>query len=136
MELRLTLIQQRDVRSAEGEQMRVKLTIEDDSGRTYRGEVVLDSRGSAKTVERRGPRPKPKHISSDPKKPTRALKHLHEKGIFKTERNLGEVETELGKMDCNFPKPSLAMALERADFLTRRGTRRNYRWIQRYKPDA
>ncbi|HEX4542491.1 MAG TPA: hypothetical protein VH114_04935 [Candidatus Acidoferrum sp.] len=114
--------------------MRVRLTIEDDSGRTYHGEVVLDPQGSAKKVQRK--EQGPKHASSHPKKPTQALKHLHEKGIFKTEQNLGKVEAELGKMDCNFPKPSLAKALERADFLTRRGTRGNYRWIQRYKPGA
>src|SRR5713101_7536006 len=101
--------------------MRVRLTIEDDSGPTYHGEVVLDSQGSAKKVPRK--QPKTKHASGDPKKPTQALKHLHEKGIFKAERNLGEVESELGKMDCNFPKASLAKALERADFLTSRGTR-------------
>jgi len=112
--------------------MRVKLTVEDNSGRTYRGEAVLDLQSSAKRVQRK--EPKAKHASSDPTEPTPALKRLHEKGIFKTERNFGEVESELAKMDCNFPKASLAKALARADFLTRRGTRGNYRWIQRYKP--
>ncbi|MBZ5703542.1 MAG: hypothetical protein LAN84_17055 [Acidobacteriia bacterium] len=114
--------------------MKVTLTIEDDSGRTYHGEVALGLQGVSKKILRK--KPKPQRVSADPKKPTQALKHLHEKGIFKTERNLGEVESELGKMDCNFPKASLAKALERADFLTRRGTRGNYRWIQRYKPGA
>ena len=114
--------------------MKARLTIEDDSGRTYSGEVVLTSQGSAKKIQRKGP--KPKLASSDPKKPTSALRHLHEKGVFKAQRNLGEVETELSMIDCNFLKASLAKALERADFLTRRGTRGNYSWIQRYKPGA
>ncbi len=114
--------------------MRVSLTIEDDSGRTYHGEVVLHPRGSAKKGQRK--EPKAEHAPADPKKPTQALSHLHKRGIFRTERNLKQVEVELGKMDCNFPKASLAKALERADFLTRRGARGNYRWIQRYKPGA
>src|SRR6266436_5391082 len=114
--------------------MKVKLTIEDDSGRTYHGEVVLDSQGSGKTVQRA--EPNPKHASPNLKKPTPALKHLHEKGIFKTRRSFGEVEAELEKIECNFPKPSLAKALDRAEFLTRHGTRGSYHWIQRYKPGA
>lgn len=116
--------------------MRVKLSIEDDAGRTYQGEIVLDSQGSQKTARRRKAAPKHAHGSSDPTKPAQALKHLHNKGIFKTERNLAAVESELGELDCNFPKASLAKALERADFLTRRGSRGSYRWIQRYKPGA
>jgi hypothetical protein len=114
--------------------MKIRLAIVDDSGRTYHGELLLDPIGSTKRVQR--DRSETKTASVDPKKPTQALKHLHERGIFKTERNLGEVESELGKMDCNFPKASLAKALERAEFLTRHGRRGNYRWIQRYKPGA
>lgn len=114
--------------------MMVGLTIEDDSGRTYHGEVEMALQGVSKKVRRKAPQPQ--SASAEPKKPTQALKHLHEKGIFKTERTLGVVEAELGKMDCNFPKASLAKALARADFLTRRGTRGNYRWIQRFKPGA
>jgi hypothetical protein len=113
--------------------MKVRLTIEDDSGRTYHGEIVLDSRGSSRATREKAT---PKHSPSDPTNPTQALKHLHQKGIFKTERDLGAVEGELAKIDCNFPKPSLAKALSRADFLTRRGSRGTYRWIQRYKPGA
>src|SRR5882762_2163530 len=48
--------------------MKVRLTIEDDSGRTYHGEVVLDSRGSAKKVEQK--QPDTKHTSRDPKGPS------------------------------------------------------------------
>jgi hypothetical protein len=118
------------------EGMKVSLTIEDDSGRTYRGEVVLDSRGTVKVAREKPTRKHPLHQPSDPTNPTQALKHLHQKGIFKTERDLGAVEGELTKIDCNFPKPSLAKALARADFLTRRGSRGTYRWIQRHKPGA
>jgi len=114
--------------------MKVRLMIEDDSGRTYSGEVALDSHGFAKKVQQK--QPKTKQAPGGPKKPTEALQHLFEKGLFKAELSLGKVESELGKIDCNFPKASLAKALERADFLTRRGTRGNYRWIQRHKPGA
>jgi hypothetical protein len=111
--------------------MKVSLTIEDDSGQTYHGEVMLDSRGSTRATREK---PSPKHAPSDPKQPADALKLLHKKGIFKTERDLREVEAELSKIDCNFQKASLAKALARADFLTRRGSRGAYRWIQRHKP--
>lgn len=114
--------------------MRVRLTIEDDSGRTYHGELVLGSQGTAKKASRK--EPKMPHVSASPTKPAQALRHLHAQGIFKAERTLKGVEAELEKMDCNFPKASLAKALELAKFLTRRGTRGKYRWIQRYKPGA
>ncbi|MGH9427353.1 MAG: hypothetical protein ACRD2L_13750 [Terriglobia bacterium] len=113
--------------------MKVRLTIEDDAGRTYHGQVVLVSRHATKSARKKSA---PRHASGDPRTPAQALKLLHTQGIFKTERTLRVVETELAKMDCNFPKASLAKALERADFLTRRGTRGNYRWIQRFKPGA
>ena len=114
--------------------MKARLTIEDDSGRTYHGDVALRLQGVSRKKNRK--EAEPQRATTDPKKPAQALKHLHEKGIFKTERTLGVVEAELGKMDCNFPKASLAKALERADFLTRRGSRGNYRWIQRFKSGA
>lgn len=132
--LRFALIRQEARELFAGGNMRVRLTIEDDSGRLYHGDFDLSPRDAAKLSPRKETRPR--RTSADPKKPTQALKHLHQKGVFKTERALGVVETELGKIDCNFPKASLAKALERADFLTRRGTRGNYRWIQRFKPET
>lgn len=117
--------------------MRVKLSIEDDSGRTYQGEIILNSLQSSKVATPvRQPRATTHKAGPDPTSPMEALKHLHLRGIFKSERSLEAVETELGKIDCNFPKSSLATALSRADFLTRRGSRRRYRWIQKYKAGA
>jgi len=64
------------------------------------------------------------------------LRKLHQKNVFKTEKEFKVVEEELAKIDCNFPKPSLAKALERAGFLTRHGKRGSYRWIQKYPPGS
>jgi hypothetical protein len=108
--------------------MKVILKIEDDSGRIYQGEILLGAQGAAKKIQRK----KEKHaVSESPRTPARSL---HAQGVFKSERALAVVEAELAKIDCNFPKASLAKALERADFLTRRGTRGSYRWIQKFNP--
>jgi hypothetical protein len=111
--------------------MKVILKIEDDSGRIYQGEILLSAQGEAKKIQRK----KEKHaVSESPRTPAQALRSLHAQGVFKSERALAVVEAELAKIDCNFPKASLAKALERADFLTRRGTRGSYRWIQKFNP--
>ncbi len=113
--------------------MKVRLSVEDDAGRTYEGELVLTRKaGHGKT--RHSAKPRMSHVPSSPKKPSDALKALHVGGVFASERNFGAVESALAKIHCNFPKASLAKALERARFLTRRGKRGNFRWIQRFKP--
>jgi hypothetical protein len=110
--------------------MRVTVHIEDDSGQTYEGELVLSRapKGTKASAPRRKAAP-----TGTPTTPTEGLKQLHRLGIFKSERSLGAVDSELSKIDCNFPKASLAKALERADFLTCKGKRGDYRWIQRFK---
>jgi hypothetical protein len=115
------------------EKMKVRLSVEDDAGRTYEGELVLTkTAGNSKT--RHSAKLKASSVPSSPKKPSDALKALHVGGVFASERNLGAVELALANIHCNFPKASLAKALERAPFLTRRGKRGNFRWIQRFKP--
>jgi len=112
--------------------MKVTLKIEDDSGRTYEGNLVLTPHAAANRIEKKKSNRSP--VANAPRTPTAALKHLHAQGVFRLERTLAAVEADLSKIDCNFPKASLAKALERAGFLTRRGKRGNYRWVQKYKP--
>jgi len=109
--------------------MKVMLIVQDDSGRTFEGEAILSPTRKAvkQTSNRRAP-----SGSTNPRTPTQGLKHLHAHGFFKTERDLGAVEGELAKVECHFPKSSLATALDRANFLTRRGSRGNYRYIQKF----
>ena len=67
-------------------------------------------------------------------KATDAVKAAYEKGVFKTEQNLGAIEKALAGLEFNFPKSTLMMALGSASYLTRRGKTGNFRWIQKYKP--
>jgi len=121
--------------------MRLSFKLEDDSGHTYEGD--LDLRPKPPTARRSSGKQKMRVSAhtvpppgDHPRTPADALRRLHQKSVFKIERDLQAVEEELGKIDCNFPKASVAKALERAEFLTRHGKRGSYRWIQKYPPGS
>lgn len=114
--------------------MKVSVLVEDDSGQQYRGEIILKPHHRGKMATSQEKAAGHAHASSKPPKPKHALRTLHEKGVFRTEKTFGAVEQEVAKLECNFPKPTLMMALGSAPFLTRRGTKGNFRWIQKYKP--
>jgi len=126
--------------STGGLTVRVSLIVKDNSGNVFEGEADLElKRRSIRSAIAKptSPRPSPAAAThGHPRTPTDALRRLHQKSVFKLEREFKAVEKELAKIDCNFPKPSLAKALERADFLTRHGKRGSYRWIQKYPPGA
>ena len=63
---------------------------------------------------------------------TEALKMLWEEGFFRSWRKIGNIEATLAKTGHHFSDPELGMALKRARFLTRRGKRRSYEYIQKY----
>src|SRR5208337_4763503 len=111
--------------------------VQDNSGNVFEGKVDLHLKKQGIKFAAVSPAPASlpaAATTSHPRTPTDALRRLHQKGVFKAEREFKAVEEELAKIDCNFPKPSLAKALERADFLTRHGKRGGYRWIQKYPP--
>lgn len=60
-----------------------------------------------------------------------ALEMLWQEGVFRTWHNFGQILTILSKRENNFSKPELALALRRASFLTRRGSRGSFEYIQR-----
>src|SRR6516225_3078433 len=98
--------------------MKLSFMLEDDSGHVFQGSVDLRPKGStAKSYSTKHKMREPAHTASapadHPRTPSDALRRLHQKNIFKTEREFESVEGELGKIDCNFPKASLAKALER-----------------------
>ena len=121
--------------------MKLSFVLTDDSGHVFEGDAHLRLKGSTakpsstKHTIQKSARSVPGH-ADHPRTPTDALQRLHYKSVFKIEREFQAVEEELGKIDCNFPKPSLAKALERAKFLTRHGKRGSYRWIQKYPPGS
>ena len=60
-----------------------------------------------------------------------ALEILWYDGIFKSWLKFNQVSQVLEKRGNNFSKPELALALRRAKFLTRRGIKRSYEYVQR-----
>jgi hypothetical protein len=62
---------------------------------------------------------------------TQQVQNLWEKVYFKTAQSLSAVDEHLGKSDYHFTPSELAMALTRASFLTRKGRRGTYTYIQK-----
>jgi hypothetical protein len=63
---------------------------------------------------------------------TEGLKILWEEKLFRTSQGMGAVEEALAKRDNHFTPSELGMALKRANYLTRRGKRGAYEYIQKY----
>ncbi len=72
---------------------------------------------------------------------TEALGMLWRNGFFRTKQTQPKIVAHLAKAGHNFEGPELGMALKRARYLTRRGKRGSYEYIQKYpfvveEPDA
>ena len=63
---------------------------------------------------------------------TGRLQWLWEQGVFKVAKKLSDIKVRLAKDGYNFTATELGMALKRARYLTRRGKRGNYEYIQKY----
>jgi hypothetical protein len=63
---------------------------------------------------------------------TEALKILWEDEFFSTWKQKGPTVEALAKKGNHFSDPELGMALMRASYLTRRGKRGRYEYIQKY----
>ncbi|OGM98133.1 MAG: hypothetical protein A2735_00290 [Candidatus Yanofskybacteria bacterium RIFCSPHIGHO2_01_FULL_41_21] len=70
------------------------------------------------------------------KNSTDALIILWEEGFFKKYQNFKSVCENLSSRGNNFPYSSLAIALRQAKFLTRRGKRGFFEYIQKHKADS
>ncbi len=67
------------------------------------------------------------------------LESLWVEGYFGTERSLGEVHEELSRRGYNYDRTAVSHSLTdmvRENILTRIGTMRNYRYIQKRPPDS
>ncbi len=60
------------------------------------------------------------------------LKSLWSQGFFSSDRDFETVRAELGKVGINPADPALSMALRRSKFLTQKGKRTQYRFIQKF----
>lgn len=113
--------------------MKMSVVVVDESGRRFEGEVALKPQTHSRKVTA-----PPSALSRAPDRDRpasapQAVSALWKKGTFRTPQSFGTIETALSELEYNFPKPTLMMALGSAPFLTRRGPRGNYRWIQKYK---
>jgi len=63
---------------------------------------------------------------------TESLKILWENGFFKGWRNYPQIVDQQAQEDYHFSMAENCMALKRAKYLTRRGKRGNYEYIQKY----
>ena len=63
---------------------------------------------------------------------TEALKLLWANQFFKAAKLWQLIEKELNSKGYNFSSAELGMALKRAKYLTRRGNKKKYEYIQRY----
>ncbi|MGH8005251.1 MAG: hypothetical protein ACRECJ_11070, partial [Limisphaerales bacterium] len=63
---------------------------------------------------------------------TQGLTLLWEKGFFKDWKTYSKVSERFAHDGYHFAPSELGMALKRARHLTRRGTRTNYEYIQKY----
>jgi hypothetical protein len=60
------------------------------------------------------------------------LKQLWNNGFFFDEKDFQSIKLKLSSLGCNPSSPSLQMAIKRAKYLTQRGRRGNYYYIQKF----
>lgn len=113
----------------------MKLTVQlvDDAGNLFAGEAILQPVSGNGEVESRKERNTDERSSGKVKCPS-AIELLWKRAGFKAGLSFQDVKTALAEEGYNFPQNTLMMALQSAVFLTRRGTRRNYTWMQKYPP--
>ena len=64
------------------------------------------------------------------------LEEIWNIGFFKSAKSFDQVQKELERLGCNPQRSALQMALSRSSFLTKRGTKGTYTYIQRHAPSG
>lgn len=62
---------------------------------------------------------------------TGRLQHLWKSGLFRSAKKISEIDTALAEQGYNFTAAELGMALKRALYLTRKGSRGTFTYIQK-----
>jgi len=71
------------------------------------------------------------------KKAPHAIKLIWDKKFFDgKQRTFGEIKKAVGELGCNPTDQTLCMALLNSKFLTRKGTKMNYTYIQKFSPSG
>jgi hypothetical protein len=65
-------------------------------------------------------------------KPSEAIRMLWKGKIFLKQKSLAEVMQELEKRGYNFSVQAIDMALKGSKYLTRKGSRGDYKYVQKY----
>jgi repressor of nif and glnA expression len=66
------------------------------------------------------------------KTPSEAIKILWKEGVFFSPKKMAEVKMELKNRGYNFSDQAIYMALKRAKYLTKKGRRGSYTYVQKY----
>lgn len=110
--------------------MKIRINLTDNQGKEYEGEIELTK--IKVTSSRR--KTKIKQSIGNKNKPPFPIKQLYNNKFFKKEKKLGDVSTKLKDDGYNFKPGSIQWALDQVEYLGRRGTKGNYKWIQKYPP--
>lgn len=105
--------------------MKVHVKVTDDKNQTYEGTVELIKSRKQKSQ---------KQIEIKIRGPTDVIKELYFQNYFENERTLNEVENKFKSKKCNFGLTGISKALDRAKFLSRKGKRGSYSYIQKVPP--
>ncbi len=101
-------------------------------GKSFQGEFELSAAPAKKTAKVK----EPSSVEALPTRPGEAIEQLYERSFFKVARTLADTMGELEKKEYNFNRPSVLMALQRAQFIQRRGRKGSYKFIQKYPAAA
>jgi hypothetical protein len=112
--------------------MRVNITVTDDRGNTFEGTAELTKQTAKKPAKSKTPQLVRK--SNAVTGPAGALKKLYNAHFFKTYKSIADVMKKLSEEGINYSIQLVSMALFRAKYLTKKGTKGNYQYIQKQPP--
>lgn len=112
-----------------GDNLRIRITITDEDGNNYEGTADL-TKTDAKTKSKEKRNALPTNVTG----PASVIHRLYLDEFFKEEKNRVDVIEKMGNMGFNLAPNAISMALDRADYLIRRGTKGNYTFVQKYPP--
>ncbi|MGA2242791.1 MAG: hypothetical protein ABSH11_12270 [Verrucomicrobiota bacterium] len=106
--------------------MKIRIEVVTDDGTFFQGDAVL-----ARVAKARTPTTPVKPVKTKVKCPE-AIKRLWQAGQFKSPLSFADIKTGLSQEGYNFPNNTLMMALTNANYLTKRGGKGSYQWLQRH----
>ncbi len=112
--------------------MRVHITVTGDDGEDYDGTIEL-TRVSSKPASKVKQKQKGKSKTAV-KGPAGAIKKLYNEHFFNTGKSLAEIMKRLSDNGINFSVQLISMALFRAKYLTKIGSRGSYKFVQKRPP--